>query len=722
MEGHSQDQDGNAGSTPFWPGNPPPRRLHDYQCDADQPAFVSYECKKRKTKCDSAHPCGQCAKGGRKFSHIYSGAAETRQILDRLCNIEDQMRPLRSASPVASDPASCSEVRDAGPGPPELTDDNSTLGPSSLELPPPEDPPASRRAAMGPEVPHNRHDALDIGAPAEPSPISSALSTNCCPGSETGTARIYTPATAHYKFNIDLAQTNLLARGICPPARNGTTANASRAASPSPRGISPTTTPVDPVWLIDRREAMRLCNVYEEEINLSHPFLDMATIRDNVKRLYDAIDVLVGYGCTEMPLNATTILERDELHIIKLVFATALITETGGPGGLTGALFNDVKFSTRDRFWEDITLPTIIIFFLLAMWQFLADNDRLAWRLTGFVARWCLEIGLNQSRFFQKLPASDHDGKMAVRLFWCIHALDRRWGFGNGLPFVIQDSDVDDKYPQPDDDVPYLKAMVAFSHIMSAVWSASYASPIDRSKPQGRDEASYLDFRITKWWDELPADLKLSGQDDQLPRGMMRLRILLYLRRCQLKILLHQPVLHSPLLLHNHAQVADGVVQLAKDVIRRLDDLHRLTDIYSTQQMCFNYFLVLSLGVIFLAITQAPERFVRTVQVEFNTALDLIESLSSKSYVSRRLWRFIKSLRPLGDRLGAKDATQAAHAGDHDQGHIVPDQIDPFPELGMGVFYSAEDGFTQLFDEPIDTEQLMESMKSIFDAIEVDST
>jgi Fungal specific transcription factor domain len=83
------------------------------------------------------------------------------------------------------------------------------------------------------------------------------------------------------------------------------------------------------------------------------------------------------------------------------------------------------------------------------MWQFLADNDSLAWRLTGIAARWCLEIGLNQSLLIRQVPGSDHDRKMAVRLFWCIHALDRRWGFGNGLPFVIQDSDIDQAYPEP---------------------------------------------------------------------------------------------------------------------------------------------------------------------------------------------------------------------------------------------------------------------------------
>ncbi|KAH7227234.1 hypothetical protein B0J15DRAFT_506641 [Fusarium solani] len=702
--------------------------------------LACYECKKRKTKCNSAHPCSQCAKAGRECTFppqvprrrgTTFGPTETRKILKRLSDIENQIRPPPAQLPLptglsAADSASdlnSQGVQNAILGIPEPTDGNSMPPLSS----PRANSSAPRQVPMEQHMPFGPPNALNMGLPSD-SPLSSPYSTNCNRGSEAGTASIYTPATAHYKFNIGLAQTNLLARGVYPPAHNGisgaafTGANSSRLASPAPQFARPDEPFVDPIWLIDRMEAMRLCNVYEEEINISHPFLDMATIRDNVKTLYDSIDILLRHGCARISLKDTAIIGKDNLQIVKLVFATALITETGGPGSLAKALFDDVKSSTRDKFWEDVTIPTIVIFFLLAMWQFLADNDRLAWRLTGFVARWCLEIGLNQSLFIRQVPRSDHDRKMAVRLFWCIHALDRRWSFGNGLPFVIQDSDIDKNYPEPDDQVPYLKAMVAFSYIMSAVWYASYSSPIDRSKTKGRDEASYLDFRITKWWDELPAELQLGKNDDQFSRGMKRLRILLYLRRCQLKILLHQSVLHSPLLIQEHSQVADGVVQLAKDVIWKLDNLHRSTDIYSTQQMCFNYFLVLSLGVIFLAISQAPDRFARTIQAEFHAALDLVESLSSNSYVSQRLWRFISGLRPLGDRLASKGADQTAHAGEDSEGPVVLEQTQNILEPDLGFLQFTEDAFMPLqpFEEPVDAAQLMESMKSIFEAMEGD--
>lgn len=99
------------------------------------------------------------------------------------------------------------------------------------------------------------------------------------------------------------------------------------------------------------------------------------------------------------------------------------------------------------------------------MWQFLVDNDSLAWRLTGIVARFCLELGLNKASVVEKMPGTNHDRTMAIRLFWCVHALDRRWGFGNGLPFVIQDSDIDSNLPEP------VGTMSFYADIYSRGWT-----------------------------------------------------------------------------------------------------------------------------------------------------------------------------------------------------------------------------------------------------------
>ena len=37
----------------------------------------------------------------------------------------------------------------------------------------------------------------------------------------------------------------------------------------------------------------------------------------------------------------------------------------------------------------------------------------------------------------------------ASKLFWSIFVLDRRWSFGTGLPFAMQDDDIDPHLPEP---------------------------------------------------------------------------------------------------------------------------------------------------------------------------------------------------------------------------------------------------------------------------------
>lgn len=94
------------------------------------------------------------------------------------------------------------------------------------------------------------------------------------------------------------------------------------------------------------------------------------------------------------------------------------------------------------------------------------------------------------------------------------------------------------------------------------------------------------------------------------------------------------------------------VVEMAKDMIQKLDHLNKTTDIYQTQQMCFNHFLVSALGVIFLAVALAPTVYRSVVRDEFHMALDLVRGFSEKSYVSKRLWRMIRGLRQAGFTLG----------------------------------------------------------------------
>lgn len=47
------------------------------------------------------------------------------------------------------------------------------------------------------------------------------------------------------------------------------------------------------------------------------------------------------------------------------------------------------------------------------------------------------------------MAPDNEERSWAIKLFWSIYVLDRRWGFGTGMPFTLQDDDIDPSLPEP---------------------------------------------------------------------------------------------------------------------------------------------------------------------------------------------------------------------------------------------------------------------------------
>jgi hypothetical protein len=196
--------------------------------------------------------------------------------------------------------------------------------------------------------------------------------------------------------------------------------------------------------------------------------------------------------------------------------------------------------------------------------------------------------------------------------------------------------------------------MISYSRIGSKVWkSVCSFSPLP-SPTLNPDEIDYLNYQILQWQKAIPIELQLpttSGPQTS-SRAIHRLQILLYLRANQMRILIYRPVLHSASSIQEYPTYASTVVELAKDTIHALTHLNQTSDIYRVQQVCFNYFLISALAVIFLASCHAPVHFSSICRDEFYMALDLVKGFSTKSFVSKRLWKTIKGLKEVGPKLG----------------------------------------------------------------------
>ena len=81
------------------------------------------------------------------------------------------------------------------------------------------------------------------------------------------------------------------------------------------------------------------------------------------------------------------------------------------------------------------------------MYEFHRDNESTSWRIIGLTARLCIELGLHRHETYEAIK-DEHGRSENVLLFWAIYVLDRRWSFGTGMPFAIQDADIDPNLPR----------------------------------------------------------------------------------------------------------------------------------------------------------------------------------------------------------------------------------------------------------------------------------
>ncbi|KAL4787033.1 hypothetical protein BJX76DRAFT_52034 [Aspergillus varians] len=548
------------------------------------------ECKRRKIKCNGERPCVRC---GRQriscvYDHIHESAGNETIGIERLYEQMNAMQAQISA----------------------LT------------------------ASVHSLAQNNGSGSVVARPEAEPRPyrrISRASKKLAFQGPTT-------PA-----FSFDLARSSLKERGIEVERDEG---DITGEPSPLPTPRSPATLGSchvgDPLWSIGKTEALRLCRVYEEEMGVMYPVVDLEQLLHNVHLLYE-------------PTNGE--LDNDDINIMRLVFACALTAEASGSSELAMSLFETVRDAADHYIWTPPEIKRITVLALVAILYFQIDQEVLAWRTIGIVERMCLEMGLHRRETLKQRAILEVGKDRVLKLFWSVRVLDLRWSFGTGMPFALDDSDIDPWLPEPEDNMSYLRVMIRYSRIAAKAWR--FISAFSNTKEIKKEEMKYLDWQVLQWVSGLPDSLRLrnpSGYAEGETRSLRRLRSLVYLRANQLRMLIHRPVLHSAAHMTRSPTEAQTVVDMAKDSIRFITQLHASSDIYQLQQVVFNWFLVSALMALFLAVAQTPTQFSTACREEFYMALELVKGVSTRSYISRRLWKSIKGLRRLGPQLMHRQA------------------------------------------------------------------
>ncbi|KAL1872191.1 hypothetical protein Plec18167_006794 [Paecilomyces lecythidis] len=526
-------------------------------------------------------------------------------------------------------------------------------------------------------------------------------------------------------FNFDVAKSSLRTMGITQlEDAHDDTAHATPTGSPPQQLLAGPVSLIhpskDPIWIIKREEAIRLCRVYEEEVGIMYPLFNIEKVMQQINLLYTFLEAATRTGFAQRGLPGSDGLQDDDTTILKLILATTLIVEGNGENELGRRLFDNIAPVVQAKLWEPVDIKTIQLFGLVATYYFHTDNEIMAYRLIGMAARMCFELGLHRRDALLKAFPNEEQCSEVVRIFWSIYSLDRRWSIGTGLPFVFQDEDIDPNLPEPDDTVPYLRCMVVYNRLCSKVWYSGLG--LEGTTDIRRDEIGFLDYQVLQWYKQVPENLKFytvgSPQNgESVSRGLRRLRVLLYLRMNHLRILIYRPVLHSAASIAENRGHAQAVVDIAKDSIRLLTRLNQMSDIYRTQQVCFNYFLVASLAVLLLAACHAPVDFNRQVRDEFYMALDLVSGFGAKSYVSKRLWKTIKGLRKTGEKLGLLSRPSDSETNDaHSTAAVAMAGLAGHAIDDLSV-YGQLNGVGELGNSPMNGLQISHELTNLFEAM-----
>ena len=173
----------------------------------------------------------------------------------------------------------------------------------------------------------------------------------------------------------------------------------------------------------------------------------------------------------------------------------------------------------------------------------------------------------------------------------------------------------------------------------------------------------------------------------------------------------------SAISIMEHRDYAQTIIDVAKETISVITRISQTTDIYRTQQVCYNYFLVQALAVIFLAVSHAPAEFCPQTREEFYGALDLIKGFSTRSYTSKRLWKTIRGLKDLGEKIGLW-ARRGNGSADPDDAHsnaamamagLAGHSVDPIP------MYSSLPRHDSMSVSPLDGQQISNELTNLFE-------
>ena len=258
--------------------------------------------------------------------------------------------------------------------------------------------------------------------------------------------------------------------------------------------------------------------------------------------------------------------------------------------------------------------------------------------------------------------------------------LDRRGSIGIGVPYILQDEDIDTMAPVAKFDLTmidhseieglrtawareasrqYLIAMAKFTGLSGKACTLMNQLS-DRTKPISCQGLEHLDYQVLQWHKSLPDGLQLqrsnltqlAGSSTPDDASVLFLRVVLNARMNQLRNLIFRPILYHPSRISEYPGQAQTAVDIAKESVLLLWTVNDSTEILRSHPVFFKHFLVSAFGLLLLAVVNAWNELGQQVAHEFHLALDLFKIMSAESPLVMRYATTIKGLEELAHKIG----------------------------------------------------------------------
>ena len=152
------------------------------------------------------------------------------------------------------------------------------------------------------------------------------------------------------QFNFSVAKSSLRTMGITSysdsleDANEGpgdTTRDPSPVGEPQAYQVQSDLHPgSDPIWNVSHDEAIRLCRVWEDEIGLMYPVLNINKVIVFAHKLYGSMETARRSG---QGLPSTNGIDDEDTNLLKLILASAMMVECAGWNELGSRIFEHTR-------------------------------------------------------------------------------------------------------------------------------------------------------------------------------------------------------------------------------------------------------------------------------------------------------------------------------------------------------------------------------------------